>query len=99
MNQKSSSKEETIVSNFDSMFGERKCICVKYPGSWSAKRMTIKLDWAKTWVVESLQDDSVIIRAIVKPNYVDHFIEENKEYLVPHKKMDFGYEIENCIYS
>lgn len=48
---------EVIESDFDSFFGDRKVIFVKYPADWTARQMVEQINWAKTYAVSEMSYD------------------------------------------
>lgn len=72
--------KSTVVKTF---FGDRAVIFVKLPIDWSGWNVSEQLYWAKTFSVVSLYD-SFIVKCLVKPHYVKHFVKDNEQYIVKH---------------
>src|SRR5664279_3354823 len=93
-----------IKSLIETLFGYRMVIFVKYPSDWTAHDMATQLNWAKTHDVMSLDyNHFTLIKAIVKPRYVEHFRRDNDQYIVKHVMYKFedeiSFEVEDCLYD
>lgn len=77
-------KKYVTKYKFEYFFGERYMIYVRFPSTMTVREIAEELFWAKTWKVEDLYD-TVTVRAIVKPQYVKKFMDQNKSRLLKFK--------------
>ena len=73
------------------LMGGREHIFVRFPHTMPVTDMLTHLFWAKGWEVKEFYD-FVVILCRVKPDYLKHFIKENKEYIAKFKHTRCQYD-------
>lgn len=72
----------TKHTQVETFFGDREILFVRYPTSMTVADIVEKLFWAKAWIVEEMYS-SLIVRAVVKPHYLKHFLKSHGGELLP----------------